>query len=141
VIYSQWLDLTLTPDIVHNSDGTIDTISYSASMVAPKLDSVMLTTGEMKVYFNFGTSAQPDVVPLPFIFPISNGTVYLTPDFFVGRIIVSSNIDFFSSFTNNGSKFQQYRYILVPGSVNGRILKPNWKDYNAVKAFYGIKDY
>jgi len=141
VIYSQWLDVAFIPDTVHN--GTeVDTVSYAAEIPAAKLDSIILATGEMKVYLNFGSAADPDVVPLPFIAPLNNGfdgTVFITPDFFIQDILLTANVDA-STVTQNGEKFLQYRYILIPGGVTGRSQKPDWKDYNAVKAFYGLKD-
>jgi hypothetical protein len=149
VIYSEWLDFTYSAfDTIHTPSGTgftVDTVTYQGDITAAKLDSTILANGEIKVYFNFGSSAQPDVVPLPWIFPFDNGfsgTAYLTPDFFVGGIEITSNIDLSTARVTllNGVKSGQYRYILVPGGTGARALRPNWKDYNAVKAFYGIKD-
>jgi hypothetical protein len=142
VIYSQWMDVQFTP-VIDTTGGANDTVGYFSDIAAPRLDSAMLTNGEIKVYLNFGSASDPDVVPLPFIFPLNSGfsgTAYINPDFFIGDIQLTSNVDP-STVTQTGVKFQQYRYILVPGSVVARSLKPNWKDYNAVKAFYGIKDY
>jgi hypothetical protein len=143
VIYSAWLDVEFTADTVHNG-ATVDTIGYFADIIPTKLDSAMLSNGEMKVYFNFGSASDPDIVPLPFIFPINNGasgTIYLNVDFLIQDIYLTSNIDL-SSVTQNGVKYWQYRYILIPGgTVTTRTVRPpDWNDYNAVKAFYGLKD-
>jgi len=137
VIYSEWLDVAFTADTVHNG-ATIDTLGFFADIAATKLDSTMLVNGEMKVYMNFGTPAQPDVVPLPYL-DIYSG-VNITVDFTTQDIFLYANADA-STVTINGAKRLQYRYILVPGGETARLAKkPNWKDYNAVKAFYGIKD-
>jgi len=39
-------------------------------------------------------------------------------------------------------KYRQYRYILIPGSVNARVAKPavNWNNYKEVQAYLGLKD-
>jgi len=137
VIYSEWLDVTYTADTVHNG-ATIDTLGFYADINATKLDSTILANGEMKVYFNFGSAAQPDVVPLPYL-DIYSG-INITVDFGVQDIFLYSNANA-SSVTQNGIKLGQYRYILIPGGETARSLKrPDWKDYNAVKAFYGMKD-
>lgn len=143
VIYSAWLDVAFIADTVHNG-ATVDTVGYHADIIPTKLDSAMLANGEMKVYFNFGSASDPDIVPLPFIFPIDNGTsgtAFLNVDFLLQDIYLSSNLNL-STITQNGVKFGQYRYILIPGSVvtTRTVRPPDWKDYNAVKAFYGLKD-
>lgn len=133
VIYSAWLDVTYTVDIADNGD----TLGYYANIPAPKLTSAILNSGEMKVYFNFGTTAQPDVVPLPLSDPFY-GLVF-TVDYFVQRIYVYANFDP-STVVSGGNKYYQHRYILIPGSVPGRMAKPDWKDYNKVKEQLGIPD-
>ena len=143
VIYSAWLDVAFIADTVHNG-ATVDTVGYHADIIPTKLDSAMLSNGEMKVYFNFGSASDPDVVPLPFIFPLNDGsglTAYLNVDFLIQDILLTSNIDL-SSVESGGIKFWQYRYILIPGgTVTTRTVRqPDWNNYNAVKAFYGLKD-
>jgi hypothetical protein len=138
VIYSAWLDVAFTADTVHNGS-VIDTIGYFANITANKLTSAILSGGEMKVYLNLGTAANPDVVPLPF-FDVYSG-ISVTPDFLPQRIFLYSNADA-STVPQSGQKFLQYRYILIPGSVpSGRLLKPvDLNKYNEVKAFYGLPD-
>src|SRR6478752_3084543 len=51
VIYSEWLDVKYTP--VRNQAG--DTLAYVDTIPAPKLDNAILTSGSVKVYFNWGT--------------------------------------------------------------------------------------
>ncbi len=137
VIYSAWLDVTYTVDTVHNGT-VIDTVGYYANITANKLTSAILNSGEIKVYMNWGTPGTPDVTPLPF-FDIYT-LLSVSPDFFLQRIFLYADFNA-STVTISGQKRLQYRYILVPGSVAGRFSKPiNWKDYNEVKAYFGLPD-
>jgi hypothetical protein len=140
VIYSQWLDVAFTP--IEDTSG-VDTLGYEADIPAAKLDSAILANGEIKVYVNLGTSDDPAVVPLPYldIYTININPIFFIQDIYLYEVPFGNFIKDPSTYTDPVTgKHQQYRYILVPGSVNGRVLKPNWKDYNAVKAFYGLKD-
>lgn len=136
VIYSAWLDVTYAADTVHV--GTlIDTVGFYANITAPKLSTAILSGGEMKVYLNLGTTASPDVVPLPY-FDVYSG-ISITPEFLVQRIFLYSNANA-STFTRNGAKYLQCRYILIPGSVTGRRAPVDWSDYEKVKKALGITD-
>jgi hypothetical protein len=123
VIYSNWLDVVFEEDTV---DG-----GWFAEIAAPKLDSAMLATGEIKVYVNAGTPADPVVLTLPYaqeILPI-----------FVKGFIVLSAADDYSTFLNQGQKRWQYRYILIPGGTKGQNgLKIDWDNYKQVQAKLGI---
>jgi len=140
VIYSPWLDVTYAPDTVHIGS-VIDTVAWTASITATKLTQTILDRGEMKVYFNWGTQTTPDVAPLP-LFDIffTNGLI-INPEFLLQRIDLFSNFNA-STVTSGGQKYFQYRYILIPGSVAGRLSKPavNWNNYNEVKAYLGLTD-
>lgn len=136
VIYSEWLDVAYMPDTI-KVDNIVDTIGYHATIQAAKLDSLLLANGEMKVYMNLGTSADPSVVPLPFLDIYSGRSI--SPTFSIQNILLYANQDA-STKTVNGEKKLQYRYILVPGSVTGRKVQPDWEHYNEVKKFFGIKD-
>ncbi|MEO8765787.1 MAG: hypothetical protein ABI416_15915 [Ginsengibacter sp.] len=137
VIYSEWLDVAYLPDTVHTG-AVIDTLGFFADILPDKLDSLILANGEIKVYLNAGTPANPAVFPLPYWDPYSPGVI--NPTFFIQDIFLYSNFDA-GTITVSGAKRRQYRYILVPGGEAAKMAKrPNWKDYNAVKAFYGIKD-
>ena len=142
VIYSPWLDVTYNAlDTIHNPDGTIDTVLWGASITATKLTQAIIDKGEIKVYFNWGTQANPDVSPLPILDPFFTGLV-INPEFVVQRIDLYSNFNA-GTVTQGGQKYLQYRYILIPGSVaSGRLAKPaiNWNNYNEVKAYFGLTD-
>ncbi len=136
VIYSQWLDVPFLPDTVHNGTA-IDTLGFFATVTAPKLDSLMLSKGEIKVYINLGSLANPFVAPLPY-FDVYSG-VSISPTFSVKIIRMYADADA-STVTQNNVKFLQYRYILIPGSVGGVMKQTNWNDYNQVKAALGLSN-
>jgi len=141
VIYSPWLDVTYKADTVHNAppDPPIDTLGFYATITAPKLTNAILNTGEIKVYLNIGTPTTPDIVPLPYFDVYS--LININPDYSLQEIFLYSNIDA-STVTISGVKRLQYRYILIPGSVPGRLSKPtvDWNNYNEVKAYLGLTD-
>ena len=137
ITYSAWTDVTYTvvttPDTV--VVGKIDTLGFVAKIVAPKLTADILTKGEIKTYFNFGSSTNPDVVPLPYTDIITTG-VSIMPDFIVDTIYLTANVNA-STVTQSGVKFRQYRYILIPGTTPASV---NLKDYNSVKNYLKLPD-
>lgn len=140
VIYSDWLNVTYTPDTTHNGN-VVDTVSYTAEIAAPLLTSDILSKGEIKVYLNIGSADAPTVVPLPL--DPAFGTV-ITPLFGIGKITLISLTDASTQTTANGTSLQ-YRYILIPGGTaaggtTGRMAKVNWDDYNQVKTFLDLKN-
>jgi hypothetical protein len=138
VIYSAWLDVTYVVDTVHNG-AVIDTIGYHADITANKLTSNIIDKGEIKVYMNWGTTASPDVAPLPILDVFFTGLI-INPEFLVQKITLFANLDA-STTTQGGQKYLQYRYILIPGGTGARLSKPiDWNDYNKVKAFLGLED-
>ena len=139
VIYSPWLDVTFTPDTVHIGS-VIDTVWWIGKITANKLTQAILDRGEMKVYINWGTQATPDISPLPLFDAFFFGII-INPEFLLQRIDLYANFNA-STFTDAGQKAFQYRYILIPGSVAGRLSKPaiNWNNYNEVKAYLGLTD-
>jgi len=139
VIYSPWLDVTYAPDTVHNGS-VIDTLWWLAHITANKLTQPILDRGEIKVYMNWGTLTNPDIAPLPILDPFFTGLI-INPEFLLQKIDLYSNFNA-STVTQGGQKYLQYRYILIPGSVAGRLSKPaiNWNNYNEVKAYLGLTD-
>jgi hypothetical protein len=139
VIYSPWLDVTYTADTVHNGS-VVDTLWWIAKLTASKLTQNILDKGEIKVYVNWGTQTTPDISPLPLFDAFFFGIV-INPEFLLQRIDLYANFNA-STYTDAGQKYFQYRYILIPGSVAGRLSKPpvDWNNYNAVKAYLGLTD-
>ncbi|QEH40942.1 hypothetical protein [Chitinophaga sp. XS-30] len=134
VIYSGWLDVVFEP--VTNDAG--DTLAFSAVITAPKLTQEILNSGEIKVYINWGTATQSQIDPLPQADPFF-GT-YITTTFSLTEIFMLANFDA-STFTEDGAKYQQYRYILIPGGTTARTSKSvDWNNYKEVQAYLGLKD-
>lgn len=138
VIYSAWLDVAYAADTFRNA-GVLDTAGFFANITAPKLTAAILNGGEIKVYWNFGSSTAPAVSPLPY-FDVIYDFISIQPDFYVGRIFLYATGNY-STFTQNNVKRNQYRYILIPGGVNARVVQPvDWNKYDEVKAYLGLKD-
>jgi hypothetical protein len=133
VIYSAWTNVTFSPILLDTiSPGVVDT-TWGATVTAPKLTADVLSKGEIKVYYNFGTTASPDVVPLPFTDLIFVGW-NIQVDLAVGNIYLTAN-DNFTSGRLNGPNSGQFRYILIPGAVPASV---NVKDYNSVKNYFNV---
>ncbi len=135
VIYSNWLDVTFDPI-------DADTTFWVAEIDAPKLVDSILRRGEIKVYWNAGNDSIGNqlVIPLPNDEPFFIGAV-INPYFTEKLITLASTLDA-STFTINGNKNSQFRYILIPGGVNsGRGVKTiDWNDYKQVKEYLGLRD-
>lgn len=139
VIYSDWLTVAFKPDTVHDTQGAIDTLGFYADIDIAKLDETLISTGELKVYLNFNTPADPVVTSLPY-FDVYSG-LNITATFFTGGVELYSNGDA-STWTDNSSNLRwQYRYVLIPGGTAARKAKTvDMSDYKAVKAWLGLKN-
>lgn len=131
VFYSNWLDVPFTTDA--------DSSTWTAEITAARLVDSVIQRGDVKVYWNIGTSAAPVIVPLP-VDALAFGVI-LTPIFQTGRIRLFASDNLSTVTLTNGQKESQFRYIIIPGGVpTGRLATVDWKDYNAVKAYLGLKD-
>lgn len=138
MIYSAWLDVAFKPDTIHTSGGGIDTIGYYAIIDAPKLTVALLGTADVKAYINSNDATDPVIHPLPYYNAFSGLTVQFTA--YTQKIELYSNANV-STVTVAGKKYQQYRYMIVPGSTSARSAAPvDWSDYNAVKKYLGLED-
>lgn len=138
VIYSDWLDVPYKPDTIHASDGSIDTIGFYAIIDAPKLTQTLLSTADVKVYINTNDASDPVIYPLPYN---ARSGVYINVTAYTQKIELYSNADLGTTLANDGTKYQQYRYMIVPGNTEARSAAPvNWSDYAGVKAYLGLKD-
>jgi putative intracellular protease/amidase len=63
----------------------------------------------------------------------------ISPLFYLGNIEIYSNGDI-STVTQDGVKYQQYRYILIPGGTAARKVQIDWKNYKEVQKYLGLKD-
>jgi hypothetical protein len=136
VIYSDWLDVAFLPDTVHNGSA-VDTVGFHSIISAPKLDMDILTKGEMKIYVNLNSAADPAISVLPYFDVYTN--IQITPTFLLQNIRLDSNIDP-GTVTENGTKYLQYRYILIPGGTKAARKMVDFNNYNEVKKFYGLRD-
>lgn len=139
VIYSGWFNLDYNAETVNG-----DTVRFVANIQAPKLVDSILSKGEIKVYFNFRTPSNPDVIPLPYFDPLYfDPPIVLNPDYFPGLIVLTSNYNM-GTFDENGEKRFQYRYILIPGGTAARTAPGgktiDWNNYKEVQAYLGLKD-
>lgn len=137
VIYSEWIDVTYA-----RIDTSTTNVRFGAIIDAPKLVDSILQKGEVKVYWNLNTAAEPAIVSLPYlnnraIIP-NLGNLYINPLFQVGEILLYANLPV-SSGEDAGEKFGQYRYVIIPGGVSARSAV-NWNDYASVKKYLGLKD-
>lgn len=139
VIYSEWLDLAYNADTIHTAGGGIDTIGYYATIDAPKLSLEMLNTADVKVYINVNDTTDPTIYSLPYYSPFSGISIMATA--YTQKIDLYSNADVGTVLGNDGRKYQQYRYMIVPGNVPATSnASVNWSDYKAVKSYLGLKD-
>ncbi|WP_187294738.1 hypothetical protein [Chitinophaga pinensis] len=138
VIYSDWLDVAYEADTIHTSGGGIDTVGYIAQIDVAKLDLNMLTNGEIKVYLNGFSAADPTVIPLPY-FNIYT-SLSINPIFYLNTIELYSNGDISTVQDNAGTKYQQYRYVLIPGGEEARKAKIDWNNYEEVKKYLNLKN-
>ncbi len=143
VIYSAWLDVTYTP--IKDTDattGVIDTVAWVSQINAPGITNAILTSGEIKVYLNVGSAAQPAVFPLPItdLYALT-GVLNINLYFTLQKINLYATDDA-STFTSSGTKVWQYRYILIPGGTSGgRMAKSiDWNNYAEVQKYLGLKD-
>jgi hypothetical protein len=128
VIYSDWLDVTFEPNT--------DSSNWSATIPAPALSQEMLSQGEIKVYINFNTAADPVVFPLPYF----DGAVIINPVFFTDTIALVSTVDA-GTIEDSGDKFFQYRYVLIPGGTVATIpANVNLDRYADVKKYFKLKN-
>ena len=128
VSYSPWLDLTFTED-------TTNDIFFNL-ITEPKITDDILSKGEIKVFWNFGSPADKFIVPLPF-----SGNFSIQSFYTAGQIELDASTDV-SSFTDasNNKRFQ-FRYVIIPGGTALRTsTKINWNNYEEVKAYLGLKD-
>lgn len=126
VIYSPWID-TVTYFLWDVGSDTI-----VGELVVPKLDADMLNKGEIKVYANLGTTADPLVIPLPYA---EGDDFFIKPYFALNSILILANGDI------SGLPL---RYVLIPGGTaarpgpNGKTV--DWNNYKEVQAYLGLKD-
>jgi len=118
-------------------DTTIDQSQlHVADLAAPMLTSTVLNNATFQVYLNFGAG----VFPMPYTSyagGLANTMSYLPMQ---GKFLITRFTED-NSASLSLSTVIQYRYVIIPGSVNiGLNNHVNLKDYEAVRKFYRIPD-
>jgi hypothetical protein len=128
VSYSAWLDLTFAEDTT--------TGGFSKLITEPKITEDILSKGDVKVYWNFGTATDKFIVPLPF-----RGAFSIQSFYTVGKIELDASADVSTFIDGSNNKRFQYRYVIIPGGTALRTsTKIDWNNYEEVKTYLGLKD-
>ena len=129
VIYSDWLDASFKYDSTNSV--------YFWDIDAPKVTSDILVSGTVKIYINLSTDDQPLIATVPYF----DGGVYIRDLLLEGGIELVSNYNVGTAQDNNGKKYYQYRYVIIPGGVAARTKSTiDWNDYAQVKKYLNLKD-
>jgi hypothetical protein len=118
VLYSDWLDLI--PNVLPSQQTTIN---------APKITQDILDKGDVRVYLKI-----PNNNNLVTLLPYST----LSYNIFLGKIVIY--VSGGNSVINTGLKI---RYVIIPGGTSigsGRKAAIDYTDYEAVKAYYDLKE-
>ena len=83
-------------------------------------------------------ATKPVIMSLPIYDAFFVGAI-INPIFSRQKITLAASNDV-SSFTQNGTKFFQYRYVLIPGGTNAGRTSIDWNNYEQVKKYLGLKD-
>ncbi|PWV50589.1 collagen-like protein [Chitinophaga sp. S165] len=141
IIYSDWLDVeyeAVKEESDENDNGQLDTLFFGAGIEAEKLTDEILSTGDVKVFVNLGSEDGKEIVALPYSIPFYGATI--TPSFSEQLITLIASGDA-STIEDEGVKYLQYRYVLIPGSEEARKAAGiDWNDYKQVKAYLKLKD-
>lgn len=134
IVYSNWLNVEYDPAVPDSS-------IWIAEIPAPKLVDSILNRGVVKVYYNAGSDSANSqfVISLPVYEPFLIGAIVNTYYSFQAITLISTAD--LSSFVNNGNRYSQYRYVLIPGGMPARGSKTiDWNNYKEVKQYLGWKD-
>jgi hypothetical protein len=119
VFYSNWLSVQFTG---------FD--EFSATITAPKITQEIIDKGTVLTYAKSNITG--NVIPLPFA--ALNGTTRTTVVYNLGKVLLGANFN---------ASSQTYRYIIFPPGTSigaGRKANVDFSNYEAVKAFYDLKD-
>jgi len=135
VYYSPWMALRDTGWYFTSADQS----EWRYAVRESKIDSSVISTGDVHVYWNVNTIANPNVYNLPF----SIDTFYVRPLYLRGGFYLYSNIpDVVYDAANSRGYF---RYVITKGTQKTGARTTggspvDFTNYNAVKEYYGIKD-
>jgi len=126
VAYSAWLTVKYAMQVPQPGD-----TFFLATIQAPKITDSVIAKGDVRVYINTNTAASPEITSLPL------GTIIIP--FISKGVITLQALDDYSTVTQGGQTYQQYRYVVIQGSAPAR-RDVNLNDYNSVKQYYNIPD-
>ncbi|WP_046368253.1 collagen-like triple helix repeat-containing protein [Flavihumibacter petaseus] len=106
VYYSDWKDVTFQA-IDQNGDEQPE--AFISLIDVPEITEDIIGGGEIKVYINVGSDTEPEIMALPYLDQI-------IPTFSLGSInlVAFGN---YGTFEEEGQTFNQYRYVIIPGTV------------------------
>jgi hypothetical protein len=112
---------------------------YSTTITAPQITQAIIDKGDVQVYIKIDDK---QVRNLPYfdIWTANGNTItqVITHNASAdGKILMSSG--FISPNVNPGGN-PQFRYVVIPPAAGGRRAAIDYSDYNAVKAYYNLKD-
>lgn len=135
VYYSPWMALRDTG--WYYTDETLTEWQYIVR--DSKIDSSLISTGDIHVYWNRNTIAAPVVYNVPYVID----TFYIRPIFVRGGFYLLSNIPYSVFDPTNATSY--FRYVITKGTQKTGARTTggspvDFTNYNAVKEYYGIKD-
>ena len=87
------------------------------------------------MYINLNNATRPFIIPLPYFNAAGD---YIQPIYFAGGIELDANENF-GTFTSGNVKYNQYRYVIIPGGVPAR-SSIDWNNYADVKEKLNLPD-
>lgn len=148
VIYGNWINMNVAGYWYNLSgvDGNNPAYSYQtnhgwgANFAAP-ITQEILDKGTILVY---GKYEPGNVDKKVYLLPSTTLNNYKMESFAsINRIylaLISPETEVLSTTYDTAFSLNQFRYVIIPGSVNGRKPAIDYSDYNAVKTFYNLKD-
>jgi hypothetical protein len=112
---------------------------WAATITAPQITQTIIDKGDVHVYIKIDDKQIRDL-PYFDIWTANGNTItqVITHNASAdGKILLSSG--FISPNVNPGGN-PSFRYVVIPPSTNGRKPAIDFSDYNAVKAYYNLKD-
>lgn len=129
------------------SGGTVDARFYTFN--APKVDQAVLDNGVILVYLKTsGTNGKIRLIPLYSQDNVSGVNYRIEHGFHVVlnkiRVYLTAisttgiSVDPHPKYTKTSEN--EYRYVIIPGGTSARMKSVDYKDYNAVKNAYNLRD-
>ena len=142
VIYGGWVKMDLPGYWYKGTAANSTTNSWGGNFAAP-ISQDILDKGAVMVYARYAGNTSK-VFLLPTSVNITGNAALVTTEIFIqlNRVYIENLWTFFPApATYIPSLYlSEFRYIIIPGAVNGRKANIDYADYNAVKAAYNLPD-